>query len=60
VATVSQLLGIPIDYHIQINSDGMEKVVDAVGGVEIDVEKRMKYNDNWGICILICIQACKN
>jgi polyisoprenyl-teichoic acid--peptidoglycan teichoic acid transferase len=47
-ATVSQLLGIPIDYYLTINSDGLKQMVDAAGGVEIDVPKRMRYHDSWG------------
>jgi polyisoprenyl-teichoic acid--peptidoglycan teichoic acid transferase len=45
VQTVANLLGVPIDYYIQLNSMGLAKLVNAMGGVEIDVEKRMKYSD---------------
>ena len=37
IATVENLLDIPIDYYATINFDGIEDLVDAVGGVEIDV-----------------------
>lgn len=47
-ATVSQLLGIPINYYLQINSLGLEQLVDAAGGIEVEVEKRMHYDDHWG------------
>lgn len=43
--TVSDLLGIPIDYYMAINMDGFKKVIDALGGVDINVEKRMYYYD---------------
>jgi polyisoprenyl-teichoic acid--peptidoglycan teichoic acid transferase len=46
--TVSQLLGIPIDYYLTINSDGLAQMVDAAGGIEIEVPKRMRYHDSWG------------
>jgi polyisoprenyl-teichoic acid--peptidoglycan teichoic acid transferase len=46
--TVEQLLGVPIQYYVTINFVGFQKIIDAIGGIEIDVEKRMKYNDNWG------------
>lgn len=39
------LLGIPIDYHAVINFAGFYKIVDAIGGVTINVEKRMYYED---------------
>jgi len=46
--TISLLLGIPIDYYLTINSEGLAQMVDAAGGVEIEVPKRMRYHDNWG------------
>ncbi|MDD4601391.1 Transcriptional regulator LytR [bioreactor metagenome] len=42
---VEGLMGIPIDYYVKINFNGFQKIVDAVGGVDIDVEKRMYYED---------------
>jgi LCP family protein required for cell wall assembly len=37
VRTVSQFFDVPIDYYVAINFQGFEKVVDAVGGVDINV-----------------------
>lgn len=45
MATVSEFLGVPIRYYIRLNFDGFERIVDTLGGVEIDVERRMKYDD---------------
>lgn len=42
---VENLLGIPIDYTLSINSHGLAGMIDAIGGVTIDVEKRMYYSD---------------
>jgi len=42
---VEDLLAIPIDYYAIINFAGFHKIVDAVGGVSINVEKRMYYED---------------
>lgn len=42
---VEELLGIPMDYYALINFAAFNKIVDAVGGVTIDVEKRMYYED---------------
>lgn len=42
---VEGLLGIKIDHYITINIAGFKKIIDAVGGVTIDVEKRMYYSD---------------
>jgi LCP family protein required for cell wall assembly len=35
--TVSQLLNVPIDYYVALNFAGFEKIIDAAGGVDIDV-----------------------
>lgn len=43
--TVSNLLGIPIDYYVTIDFEGFKTLVDTIGGVEIDVEKDMNYTD---------------
>lgn len=43
--TVSEFLGIPIDYYVAVNMSGFQKVIDALGGVDIDVDKRMYYYD---------------
>ncbi|MDX5323683.1 MAG: LCP family protein [Exiguobacterium sp.] len=37
IATVENLFDIPIDYYATINFDGIEDLVDAVGGVEVVV-----------------------
>jgi LCP family protein required for cell wall assembly len=39
------LLGIPFDYYITINFAGFYKIIDAIGGVDVNVEKRMYYED---------------
>jgi LCP family protein required for cell wall assembly len=42
---VEGLLGIKIDHYVTINIAGFKKIIDAIGGVTIDVEKRMYYSD---------------
>jgi len=46
--TVQAAFGIPTDAYVTINFEGFCKVVDAIGGVDINVAKRLKYDDNWG------------
>ncbi|QUL55579.1 LCP family protein [Paenibacillus tritici] len=41
--TVSDLLGIPIQYYVYTDFQGFMKLVDAVGGVDYEVEKDMRY-----------------
>jgi LCP family protein required for cell wall assembly len=44
--SVSNLLdGVPVDRYVRVNVQGIAKLVDALGGVEIYVPKDMKYND---------------
>lgn len=43
--TVERLIGLPVDHHVVVNMDGFRRIVDLLGGVSIDVEKDMKYDD---------------
>ena len=45
--TVEKLLGAPMDHYIIINTKAFERIIDALGGVDIKVEKRMHYEDPW-------------
>lgn len=45
VRTVEQLLGVDIDYYVRVDFDGFRAIVDALGGVVLDVERRMYYED---------------
>jgi LCP family protein required for cell wall assembly len=40
---VEELLGIPIDHYLEVNFEGFIAAVDALGGVEIEVDQRMYY-----------------
>lgn len=48
VKTVDQTLGIEVDHYIIIDYSGLKELVSALGGVEVFVEKRMKYTDRSG------------
>jgi LCP family protein required for cell wall assembly len=37
MSSVSQLLGVPVQHHVMIGMDGLAAVVDALGGVTVDV-----------------------
>ena len=47
-ATVEKYLGQPILYYVTVDYDSFPAVVDILGGVEIDVQKRMRYVDRAG------------
>ena len=46
--TLVNLTGIPIDYFVKINYKSFPRIIDAIGGVDIYVEKRLNYNDYSG------------
>ena len=43
--TVSEQLGIPVDYTVQVNLRGFEALVNAIGGVTFNVPIDMDYDD---------------
>ncbi|MGC5325299.1 LCP family protein [Brevibacillus sp. SYSU BS000544] len=43
--TVSQFTGLPVSYYAITDFEGFKGLIDAVGGVEIFVEKNMRYRD---------------
>lgn len=46
--TIEQTLGVKIDKYICVHDEGVREVIDALGGIPIYVEKRMKYDDYAG------------
>ena len=46
-STVESFLGIDIDHYIIVNTNSFVRLVDAIGGIDINVEKRMYYEDPW-------------
>ena len=45
--TVEELLGIKINNYVMVDFKGFTGLVDAIGGIDIDVEKDMYYHDTW-------------
>ncbi len=45
--TVEELLDTPVDHYVLINTRSFPRIIDAIGGVDLDVEKRMEYEDEW-------------
>lgn len=44
--TVSHILdGVPIHHYVMLDYEGVEKIVDILGGVEVEVPFHMKYRD---------------
>jgi LCP family protein required for cell wall assembly len=48
-ATLVKNLGTPdFDYYMVLKIDATRNIVDAIGGLDVDVEKDMDYDDSWG------------
>lgn len=45
IYTVEDLLKVKVDYYATINLNGFTDLVDAIGGLNIDVEKNISFND---------------
>jgi len=45
-AEVGTLLATPVERYLKVNLDAVNKLAEALGGVEVDVPKRMYYVDN--------------
>jgi LCP family protein required for cell wall assembly len=46
--TVSDFLGIPIDYYIKIDLSDIATLIDEIGGLDIDVDHNLHYTDKAG------------
>jgi len=46
--TVEAFVGVDIDYVVSVNYEGFVEIVDALGGVDMTVEKPMNYDDRRG------------
>lgn len=42
IKTVEQLIGIPINYYAQVDFSAFEKLIDEIGGIEIDVPEKIE------------------
>lgn len=48
IRTIEDTLGIKVDKYIMVHDEAVRKIVEALGGVDIYVEKNMHYNDYSG------------
>jgi LCP family protein required for cell wall assembly len=46
--TVKDNFGIPSDCYVALDFDGFEKAIDLLNGVDLNVDRKMDYDDNWG------------
>lgn len=43
--SVQGLTGVPIHYYVQVDYKAVESIVDAMGGVEVEIPQKMNYDD---------------
>lgn len=43
--TAQSLIGIPIDHYVTLSFQGFQRIVDEIGGIDVDAEKRLYYED---------------
>lgn len=43
--TIQGLLGIPVKHYVMVDFNGFVKIIDELGGIEVDVERRLIYHD---------------
>ena len=48
IKTIEDTLGVRVDRYIMVHDEAVRKIVEALGGVDIYVEKNMHYNDYAG------------
>ncbi|MFI5359278.1 MAG: LCP family protein [Halanaerobiales bacterium] len=48
LATLEDFLAVPIDYYVQTDFQGFARIIDAIGGVELDIKEPLKYVDRAG------------
>ena len=44
INTVQKMLDIPIDYYISVDMAGIQKIVDAIGGIDVAIDQTFKSN----------------
>lgn len=45
IESVEQLLGVKINYYGKINYEGFRNFIDAIGGIDMTIERNMNYDD---------------
>lgn len=48
VRTIKERFGLDTDYYVTLDFESFQKVVNALGGVDVNIHKPLNYDDNWG------------
>ncbi|MDR7544490.1 MAG: LCP family protein [Armatimonadota bacterium] len=47
IRTVEHLLAVKVHYYVKLGPQSFAQLIDAIGGLDVDVEKDMRYTDSW-------------
>ena len=48
VRTIKDRFGIDSDYYVTLDFESFQKIVNELGGVDVNIKKPLNYDDNWG------------
>ena len=48
VRTIKERFGLDTDYYVTLDFESFQKVVNELGGVDVNIHKPLNYDDNWG------------
>lgn len=46
--TIESVFGVRPDAYVEVGLEAFQKIVNAIGGIDVDVPKKLDYDDNWG------------
>lgn len=47
IETIDENFGLQVDHYLKTNFHGFVELVDLVGGIDLEVERSMNYDDSW-------------
>jgi polyisoprenyl-teichoic acid--peptidoglycan teichoic acid transferase len=47
-AVIAKYLGVPFDRYVVLRIDSTKRLIDALGGIDVNVRQRIDYDDSWG------------
>lgn len=47
IRSIEEMLDVRVDHYVVVNTEVVRELVDALGGIEVNVPRRMEYDDNY-------------
>jgi len=48
IETIKSVFGVDTDNYVSVNFEGFQEIVNSIGGIDVNVPKKLDYDDNWG------------